>query len=106
MTEEEADLANFTKNHMEHLEEEDASDDDKDKDSEEDDEEGLNGKTVDGRTLAVDWAVDKRTWEEQHGEGDEAASAEQDKPAKEKKGKEAKKDDLLQRTTPSLATKN
>ncbi|KIV88850.1 hypothetical protein PV10_08488 [Exophiala mesophila] len=26
---------------------------------------GINGKVVDGRTLAVDWAVDKDTWEEQ-----------------------------------------
>lgn len=25
---------------------------------------GLNGKEVDGRVLAVDWAVDKRTWEQ------------------------------------------
>ena len=25
--------------------------------------EGLNGKVIDGRTLAVDWAVDKETWE-------------------------------------------
>ncbi|KAL7626030.1 RNA recognition motif-containing protein [Parahypoxylon ruwenzoriense] len=25
----------------------------------------VNGKTVDGRTLAVDWAVDKQTWEQQ-----------------------------------------
>ncbi|KAI6087159.1 RNA-binding domain-containing protein [Hypoxylon rubiginosum] len=25
----------------------------------------INGKTVDGRTLAVDWAVDKQTWEQQ-----------------------------------------
>ncbi|XXH04430.1 chromosome condensation complex Condensin, subunit G [Hypoxylon texense] len=27
--------------------------------------EAVNGKTVDGRTLAVDWAVDKQTWEQQ-----------------------------------------
>ncbi|KAI2636325.1 RNA-binding domain-containing protein [Hypomontagnella submonticulosa] len=27
--------------------------------------EAINGKTVDGRTLAVDWAVDKQTWEQQ-----------------------------------------
>ena len=25
---------------------------------------GVNGKEVDGRTLAVDWAVDKQTWEQ------------------------------------------
>ncbi|KAK1769291.1 hypothetical protein QBC33DRAFT_350113 [Phialemonium atrogriseum] len=28
--------------------------------------EGLNGKVVDGRTLAVDWAVDKETWQKTH----------------------------------------
>ncbi|OTA94492.1 hypothetical protein M434DRAFT_394634 [Hypoxylon sp. CO27-5] len=27
--------------------------------------EAVNGKTIDGRTLAVDWAVDKQTWEQQ-----------------------------------------
>ncbi|KAJ6441666.1 ribosome biogenesis protein [Purpureocillium lavendulum] len=27
--------------------------------------EGINGKEVDGRTLAVDWAVDKATWDQQ-----------------------------------------
>ncbi|KAI1409557.1 RNA-binding domain-containing protein [Hypoxylon sp. FL1857] len=27
--------------------------------------EAINGKTIDGRTLAVDWAVDKKTWEQQ-----------------------------------------
>jgi nucleolar protein 4 len=31
---------------------------------------GVNGKEVDGRTLAVDWAVDKETWEK--GQGNEA----------------------------------
>ncbi|KAG6014344.1 hypothetical protein E4U54_005476 [Claviceps lovelessii] len=55
--------------------------------------EGVNGKDIDGRTLAVDFAVDKATWDEQHekeqdseearppsesGEADEAASAEKD----------------------------
>lgn len=54
---------------------------------------GLNGKVVDGRTLAVDWAVDKQTWEEVHGEDAEGDGAEKDKPAKEKKGKKVKKDD-------------
>lgn len=27
---------------------------------------GVNGKVVDGRTLAVDWAVDKETWQKMH----------------------------------------
>lgn len=32
--------------------------------------EGINGKEIDGRTLAVDWAVDKTTWEQnQHQRG-------------------------------------
>jgi nucleolar protein 4 len=35
---------------------------------------GVNGKEVDGRTLAVDWAVDKETWEkEQHTQADQTA---------------------------------
>lgn len=33
--------------------------------------EAINGKEVDGRTLAVDWAVDKEIWERQTGHGDE-----------------------------------
>jgi nucleolar protein 4 len=34
--------------------------------------EGVNGKEIDGRTLAVDWAVDKKTWEQlQDDEGNE-----------------------------------
>lgn len=38
---------------------------------------GVNGKEVDGRTLAVDWAVDKQTWEglQQQGGQDNAPSA-------------------------------
>ncbi len=32
--------------------------------------EGVNGKVVDGRTLAVDWAVDKQTWEQQRDGGE------------------------------------
>ncbi|KAI5285487.1 RNA recognition motif-containing protein [Ascosphaera aggregata] len=30
--------------------------------------EGVNGKEIDGRTLAVDWAVDKKLWEDQQEE--------------------------------------
>lgn len=33
--------------------------------------ESVNGKEIDGRTLAVDWAVDKETWERQTGHADE-----------------------------------
>ncbi|KAF4963985.1 hypothetical protein FSARC_8054 [Fusarium sarcochroum] len=42
--------------------------------------EAINGKEIDGRTLAVDWAVDKDTWEKQQ-------------PAEEKKGEEKQGDD-------------
>jgi nucleolar protein 4 len=34
---------------------------------------GVNGKEVDGRTLAVDWAVDKQTWQEQQQASEEVA---------------------------------
>ncbi|TLS27903.1 hypothetical protein PpBr36_00511 [Pyricularia pennisetigena] len=34
--------------------------------------EGLNGKEVDGRTIAVDWAVDKATWEKQQQNDDDS----------------------------------
>ncbi|TLD12377.1 uncharacterized protein PgNI_04568 [Pyricularia grisea] len=34
--------------------------------------EGLNGKEVDGRTIAVDWAVDKATWEKQQNNEDDS----------------------------------
>lgn len=34
---------------------------------------GVNGKEVDGRTLAVDWAVDKDTWEQQQHAASDAA---------------------------------
>ncbi|KAF2403237.1 RNA-binding domain-containing protein [Trichodelitschia bisporula] len=32
---------------------------------------GVNGREVDGRTLAVDWAVDKETWQKTNGEKDD-----------------------------------
>jgi nucleolar protein 4 len=37
---------------------------------------GVNGKVVDGRTLAVDWAVDKETWEQQQNAEPETTSQE------------------------------
>ncbi|OAQ62304.1 ribosome biogenesis protein [Pochonia chlamydosporia 170] len=42
--------------------------------------EGVNGKELDGRTLAVDWAVDKETWEQQQEleRVDEATAEEKD----------------------------
>ncbi|KAI0880835.1 RNA-binding domain-containing protein [Annulohypoxylon maeteangense] len=43
--------------------------------------EAVNGKAVDGRTLAVDWAVDKKTWEDQkHQQGDDDATQKRTKP--------------------------
>ena len=39
--------------------------------------ESVNGKEIDGRTIAVDWAVDKNTWDRQH-EADEANDDEAD----------------------------
>lgn len=59
--------------------------------------EAVNGKLVDGRTLAVDWAVDKKTWEQQKNESedeDENDGGETNKPKKEKKAaKEAEEDE-------------
>ncbi|KAI8960201.1 RNA-binding domain-containing protein [Daldinia sp. FL1419] len=53
--------------------------------------EAINGKTIDGRTLAVDWAVDKQTWEQQkqHDVEDDG----KDKKSKPKKSDEALEDD-------------
>ncbi|KAK3296213.1 uncharacterized protein B0H64DRAFT_461214 [Chaetomium fimeti] len=52
--------------------------------------ESINGKEVDGRTLAVDWAVDKQTWEQQKGDVEE--DEEKAKSPKAKKSKKAKKE--------------
>ncbi|KIX04793.1 uncharacterized protein Z518_05664 [Rhinocladiella mackenziei CBS 650.93] len=44
---------------------------------------GVNGKEVDGRTLAVDWAVDKKTWEEQQhtvSEAGQSAAEDEEEP--------------------------
>ncbi|KAL2128576.1 hypothetical protein VTI74DRAFT_9001 [Chaetomium olivicolor] len=51
--------------------------------------EAINGKEIDGRTLAVDWAVDKQTWEKQKDAAQEDAAKspkakKSKKPAKEK----------------------
>ncbi|KAI1456760.1 RNA-binding domain-containing protein [Annulohypoxylon moriforme] len=44
--------------------------------------EAINGKTVDGRTLAVDWAVDKKTWEDQkHQQAKDDTTHKHTKPA-------------------------
>ncbi|KAL0931631.1 RNA recognition motif containing protein [Colletotrichum truncatum] len=49
----------------------------------------LNGKVIDGRPIAVDWAVDKSEWEKQN--QDEGA-AEEEKPKNKKKETPAKKE--------------
>ena len=45
--------------------------------------EGVNGKEIDGRTLAVDWAVDKKTWEDLQKETDGVNNAATGKQAEE-----------------------
>ncbi|KAL2682555.1 hypothetical protein Neosp_007007 [[Neocosmospora] mangrovei] len=41
--------------------------------------EAINGKEIDGRTLAVDWAVDKETWAKQQPEEEESDNKEEEK---------------------------
>ncbi|EFX00176.1 ribosome biogenesis protein [Grosmannia clavigera kw1407] len=55
----------------------------------------INGKTVDGRTLAVDWAVDKQTWDQQQlKEGNTSAEMTEKAEKKEKReGKGEKKEE-------------
>jgi len=60
--------------------------------------EAINGTEIDGRTVAVDWAVDKQTWDEQHKvEGEEVEAGEvpvkADRKTKTKKAKPAEEDD-------------
>ncbi|PYH41827.1 mRNA-binding ribosome biosynthesis protein NOP4 [Aspergillus saccharolyticus JOP 1030-1] len=52
--------------------------------------EGVNGKEVDGRTLAVDWAVEKNIWEDLQKERD---NAESDKQVEEPKDAEIADED-------------
>ncbi|KAF7555220.1 hypothetical protein G7046_g6596 [Stylonectria norvegica] len=44
----------------------------------------INGKEIDGRTLAVDWAVDKETWDKSHPKKEEEQEAKTGKAAKAK----------------------
>ncbi|KAI1637649.1 RNA-binding domain-containing protein [Biscogniauxia mediterranea] len=68
--------------------------------------EAINGKTVDGRTLAVDWAVDKQTWEQKNqqkepdakpkaksGEAPEDANEEEEEEGGEEEDSSEKDDD-------------
>ncbi|KAL4725582.1 RNA recognition motif-containing protein [Fusarium chlamydosporum] len=50
--------------------------------------EAINGKEIDGRTLAVDWAVDKDTWEKQQPEEDK-----KDKKQKKESKKQQEEED-------------
>ncbi|CAK7231959.1 RNA recognition motif-containing protein [Sporothrix eucalyptigena] len=66
--------------------------------------EGVNGKVVDGRTLAVDYAVDKQKWNElQEKEAEEEAKeAKESQSPKAKKVKEEKKEDGPPKTAEQL----
>ncbi|KAL2271856.1 hypothetical protein VTJ83DRAFT_1227 [Remersonia thermophila] len=57
--------------------------------------EAINGKEVDGRTVAVDWAVDKQTWEKHKSAADDGAKDDKadKKSAKAKKASKAGKDE-------------
>ncbi|KAI0023168.1 RNA-binding domain-containing protein [Xylariomycetidae sp. FL0641] len=55
--------------------------------------EGLNGKTVDGRTIAVDWAVDKQIWEEQQKEEEEEKAPEPEADQDEEGSKASESED-------------
>ncbi|KAL2015986.1 hypothetical protein VTK56DRAFT_4475 [Thermocarpiscus australiensis] len=56
--------------------------------------EAINGKVVDGRTLAVDWAVDKQTWEQQKAAEETKDSTEgTNKSPKNKNSKKSAKDE-------------
>ncbi|ROT38810.1 RNA recognition domain-containing protein [Sodiomyces alkalinus F11] len=57
---------------------------------------GVNGKVIDGRTLAVDWAVDKEEWDQQQ-DGDGA------KPSKEANPPQEKTPEKTQKTPASAA---
>jgi nucleolar protein 4 len=60
----------------------------------------INGKEVDGRTLAVDWAVDKQTWDKQKGDGDD--EEEEVKSPKAKKAKKAAKEEEEEEDDPNM----
>src|SRR6202000_3208770 len=53
---------------------------------------GVNGKEVDGRTLAVDWAVDKDTWDKMKKEN---PAEDGDGEARDEKTDEVDEDELM-----------
>ncbi|KAJ1337278.1 nucleolar protein 4 [Microdochium nivale] len=57
----------------------------------------LNGKVIDGRTIAVDWAVDKNQWQKQNAgddNGDEEQKEKKQKKKDTKKSKAEKKEEV------------
>ncbi|CAK7266635.1 RNA recognition motif-containing protein [Sporothrix epigloea] len=66
--------------------------------------EGINGKVVDGRTLAVDYAVDKQKWNElqEKEAGEEAEQGKEVKEAKATKKAKAEKEDGKPKTAEQL----
>jgi nucleolar protein 4 len=56
--------------------------------------EAINGKEIDGRTLAVDWAVDKDTWDKQQPEEEKKKTKTKAKKEQAKKDEEEDEDDL------------
>ncbi|KAF5024633.1 hypothetical protein F66182_3397 [Fusarium sp. NRRL 66182] len=55
--------------------------------------EAINGKEIDGRTLAVDWAVDKDTWEKQQPDEDEVKNDKKDKKKQQEEVEEDEEDE-------------
>lgn len=62
--------------------------------------EGLNGKEVDGRTIAVDWAVDKATWEKQQQNEDDSDTPKKTKMKKVDAEAKSKADQASTKTKP------
>ncbi|KAK4242440.1 hypothetical protein C8A03DRAFT_40254 [Achaetomium macrosporum] len=64
--------------------------------------EAINGKEVDGRTLAVDWAVDKQTWEKLKDTATSEGGADTDKSPKAKKAKKKAKEEKEEDEDPNM----
>lgn len=55
--------------------------------------EAINGKEIDGRTLAVDWAVDKETWDAQHPAQEDNKGTKEDEEDEEDAEDDAEEDE-------------
>lgn len=65
--------------------------------------EALNGKEIDGRTIAVDWAVDKETWTQINEASEEKEGEDKnEKSAKTKKAKKSEKKDEEEADDPNM----